>query len=444
MPLNSTERPPVRRIDRLPRPLRGCLRPPGSKSLSTRALILAATAPDPLLVRDLLLAEDSEHLAEAIRAMGASVTRLFGNDWMVDGRGLRKDARPARVDLGDGGAPARFAMALAALRRGETIIDGSARLRERPIDHGVRLLRALGCRAEYAEVEGRLPVRVLGGGAQDCASELEVGATASSQFVSALMLIAPSLPRGLQLRFTAPPTSASYLALTVASLRAFGASVDGRIEAGGTIAISPGWSPPREVDVAPDASSAVVWVAAACMIPDSEIELPGMRRDAQPDVLAIEALSRMGAAIEWKDDGVFVRHAPLRGIDIDASDWPDGALAVAAAATAAEGTTRLRSLGTLRVKESDRLAALSLEFGRLGVAVRVEGDDLVIDGSNASAVNEVEVEVDAHRDHRIAMSLALVALRRGRVTLNDPGCVAKSYPGFWSDLERLDSAEARV
>ncbi len=435
------------RIDRPAAPLRGRVSVPGSKSLSTRALVLAALAPAPVLLRNLLAAEDSLNLAKAIEAMGARVTRLLGDDWWIDGRDLRTAAESVRVHLGDGGAPARFAMALASRRAGPTTIDGSPRLRERPVDDGVKLLRALGAEVRYAETEGRLPVEVDGrAGMERPPGMLEVPRTASSQFVSALMLIAPSLAGGLRLRFVEAPTSASYLALTLEALRDFGATVAGRArEAGDELTIGAGFAAPREYSVPADASSAVVWVAAAAMVPGSRVEIEGLRRDAQPDLLAIDAIGRMGARLRWESSGLVVEHAPLRGLDADASDWPDGALAVAAAATAAQGTTRLRSLGTLRVKESDRLAALREEFTRLGAPLRVEGDDLVIEGASSTGAERLPaVEVESHRDHRIAMSAALVALRRGSVLVRDPGVVAKSYPRFWRHLERLAAPEAGV
>jgi len=483
------------RVERARAPLCGRLRVPGSKSLSTRAIILAAISPAPVLLRDLLVAEDTERLLAAVNTMGARVSRVLGADWRIDGAPLRADARPAAINLGDGGAPTRFAMALASLRSGVTVVDGSERMRERPIEDGVRLLRALGVRIDALEGENALPLRVHGafGTPRPSATarfdgpELDVARTASSQFVTALLLIAPALPAGLRLRFTEAPTSASYLSLTLEALSAFGARVvidrgggteargmtgsaragartsasgsastsEQSLSAGASITVDPGLRAPASYEVPVDASSAVVWAAAAAIVPGSRLELEGVRRDAQPDVQAIEAIGRMGAEIEWRDDALVVTHAPLRGVDLDASAWPDGALAVAAAATAARGATRLRGLGTLRVKESDRLAAVALEFGRLGHIVRIEGDDLVIDpgaadsGAAATRVRAdaasaarpstalAEVVVDTHRDHRMAMSLALLGLRRGGVIVDDPGCVAKSYPGFWRQLALL-------
>lgn len=467
------------RIEPAGGPLRGRVRVPGSKSLSTRALMLAALAERPVVLLDLLMAEDTERLLEALRAMGVTVGRLFGSDWSIDGRGLREADRRAAINLGDGGAPTRFAMALAAMRAGPTEIDGSARMRERPVDDGVRLLRELGVRVDYLQGEARLPVLVHGGTLapegrsldhaplrareNDCTAEVEgvpeiaIGRTASSQFVSALMLVAPSMTRGLRLRFVDTPTSASYLALSIDALRAFGArvSMGGVTDAtdaapargaeadtgprrGTTLTIAPGYEAPATFEVPADASSAIVWVAAAAMIPGSRVELVGVRRDAQPDRRAIEAIGAMGARLAWSSDALTVEHGALRGIDIDAEQWPDGALAVAAAATAASGATRLRSLGTLRVKESDRLAALTLELRRFGVPTRVEGDDLLVEATRTSPEAATDrVIVDTHRDHRIAMAMALVGLARGGVTVRDPGCVAKSYPDFWRHLRSM-------
>lgn len=455
-------------IGRAPGPLRGRVRVPGSKSLSTRAIVLAALAREPVLLRGLLLADDTRVLLEAVEAMGARVARLFASDWSIDGRPLRDDARDVSVNLGDGGAPTRFALALAAMRRGTTVIDGSARMRERPIADGIALLRAIGVKVEALESEGRLPLRVWGrccdapGGPGGVGSgdlerrvdpmELAVGRTASSQFVTAMMLIAPAIPGGLVLRFDAPPTSASYLGLTIESLKTFGAEVAGRAEsAGDRLHVGPMRERPGAIDIAPDASSAVVWAAAAALVPGSRIELEGVVKDAQPDVRAIEAIGAMGVSLEWRSDALVVGHpegrgaALLRGIDVDAGSWPDGALAAAAAATGAVTPTRLRSLGTLRVKESDRLAAITGEFRRLGVAARVDGDDLVIEPmapapARAPGEGASSVTVNPHDDHRIAMSAALVALSRRGARLANPGCVAKSYPAFWRDLGLLTGA----
>jgi 3-phosphoshikimate 1-carboxyvinyltransferase len=328
--------------------------------------------------------------------------------------------------------------AFAALADRPVVIDGSARMRERPVAEGIAMLASLGASIRWIELAGRLPVAV--GGARLAGSTLAVGATSSSQFISAVMLIAPWLDRGLEVIFTEPPTSPSYLELSIGVLARAGVPITVERSTGGAlagVAIQP--RPMRGVDIAvePDASSAIYPLAAAALVPGMRVTVPGLpRTTSQPDRGAIDALVAMGARERSMEGSTVIEHGgALRDITVDASRWPDGSLMIAAVGAAASGTTTITGLHTLRVKESDRIGAMASELRLLGCTVTASEDALVIDPSTR---HERPVTLHAHRDHRVAMSLATLGLVRPGISIDDPDCVAKSWPGFWESLAQFE------
>ncbi len=425
----------------LGRPVRGAIRVPGSKSLTNRLYVLAALAKGRSVIEAPLASDDTDRLLVALERLGATVERSVGQV-TIDGCGGRFPGG-GRVDLGDGGTPTRFVLALATLARSAVEVDGSERMRERPVDEGIALLRRLGAsidaRRDEAGVE-RLPVVVRNGTGGIAGGELEVGRTASSQFLSALLLIAPSLAGGLHLRYREAPTSASYLDLTVDAMRSVGLRVDEDRDSTGRLlahrvpeqAVAAG---ARIVE--PDASSAAYFALLAAIVPGSRIELLGLSRSSrQPDLRFLDALASMGARVEASEGGVVVAHAgPLAAVDLDASLFPDASMALAIACATARGRSVLRGLGTLRVKESDRVAALATELTRLGCEVEATADTLAI--GSLPPRSGPPVAVATYRDHRMAMSFTTLGLLRGGIAIVDPGCVGKSYPGFFTDLHRL-------
>jgi 3-phosphoshikimate 1-carboxyvinyltransferase len=432
-------------------PFARSVRAPGSKSMTNRALFLAALAQGTTEIAHALRSEDTDALARAIAALGVPA-EAAADRFTVSGRGGALPAGgEARIDLGDGGTPTRFALALAALAPRVTVVDGSARMRQRPVADGVALLRALGADLRWDEAEGRLPVRVDGRAGAPAGGTLRVGTVASSQFVSAVMLAACRMRDGLELAFDGPPTSASYLDLTIDELRAWNVPVDPVRGPGGALASVrvrpsvPSAGGARAIE--PDASSALYWAAAAALVPGSAVTLAGLpRASTQPDMRAIEVIAAMGATLTAGADGVRVAAArpagdpapPLAGVRVDCAACPDGALMLAALAAAADGPSRLEGLGTLRVKESDRLAAMAEGLARAGARAEFGADWIEV--TPIPRGHRVDAEIDPHGDHRIAMSFAVLGLRTGGIRVRDPGCVAKSYPGFWAELERVREA----
>lgn len=429
-------------IEPLVRPISACVRVPGSKSLSNRHLVLAALADGPVRLRGLLASDDCDRLLAALAALG--VGHRVEGDTVVMERGPAP--REARVDLGDGGTPTRFMIALAAAWSGTTtIVDGSARMRERPVAEGIDMLRALGAEIDYLEAEGRLPVRVRGGTLRGGA--LEVGRTASSQFVSALLLVGMAAPEGVDIRFTDEPTSASYIALSLSALGQWGVDASvaygpvalGAAPAGGGLArVSvprARFAAPATIEIEPDASSAV-YPAAAAMLAGGTVEIPALpRSSAQPDIAFFRDLALRGARVEETPEGALrVSSGTLRALDADYALAPDAAVMAMVVAACADAPSTIRGLGTLRVKESDRIAAVAAGLRALGGTVD-EGPDFARIHPLPRTLRPAAI--DTVNDHRIAMAFAVLGLARAGVSIRNPSCVAKSYPGFWRDLDLL-------
>ncbi|MEM1186502.1 MAG: 3-phosphoshikimate 1-carboxyvinyltransferase [Planctomycetota bacterium] len=455
--LDILRRPPEELPDPLPlptpdrspgaAPARAVIRPPGSKSLTNRAFLLAGLAPGESVLRfPLLAADDAQRMMAALRTLGCEVTPSDG-EVRVKGVGGRWSVGPegATVNLNNAGTATRFLCAAALASPGPITIDGNARMRQRPISELTALLRSLGASIEHTMDPGCPPVTITPpeGGIRPTEA-LKIGQTQSSQFVSALLLVAPFLPEGLTLRLTGDITSASYVRMTVNLLEKLGTNIrtaeDLRV-----IRVLPGFEA-FEYDVEPDASGATYFWAAGAMLPDGQVGVRGLSEASfQGDARFHELLARMGASISEEGDTVFSKGPDaFRPVLADMSDMPDATMTLAACCAFAPGTSVLRGVRTLRVKETDRIAALRIELAKLGVTVNenVNGDPDVMsidppEGGIDCSPTCAPVHFDTYDDHRMAMSMALIALRRPNVFINDPKCVAKTYPTYFADFASL-------
>ena len=398
--------------------------------------VLASLVRGEAVVRKPLRSADTDGLLEALETVGSEirwehdVVRIEGSNGRYPGGGS--------VNLGAGGTPARFMLAAATRARREVVVDGNARMRERPVAEGVELLRAIGARLEYVEEHGRLPVEatpeeILPGG------RVEVGRTASSQFISALMLVAPWTREGVEIVFTDPPTSATYLDLTLRCLETAGAQpkvdrVDGTIR---YIQVPAGGLKGFDIEIEADASSAIYPAALAALVPGSRIEILGLSgASSQPDLAAILALRSMGAGIEVGEHGLVVEGAAeISGFELDCRGFPDAAVMLAAMAGVATGPSRLFGLETLRVKECDRVDALATELTRIGCRVEAEAGALRI--QPVDSMPDEPAGIETYDDHRIAMAFGVLGAARGGIRIIDPDCAAKSHPGFFKELDGL-------
>ncbi|MCC6660729.1 MAG: 3-phosphoshikimate 1-carboxyvinyltransferase [Phycisphaerales bacterium] len=426
-------------------PAHGTIRPPGSRSITNRAILLAALAHGESVLRAPLLgADDTERMITAVTRLGATVRR--GDDHLrIRGVGGRCRSGLMELDAGESGTCARFLTAAAVLSLSPVIITGGPRLRERPMDGLPEALGQLGARAEFLGSAGCLPLRVTPPVALPAGATVALESPSSGQVISGLLLAAPFLPGGLTVRVTGRLPSASYVRMTVALLDRVGVGVRTSEDLRTIRVGAPPPGPPAfTIDIEPDASSAGYWWALAALSPGSRVRVEGLsRRSLQGDALLPDVLSRMGAGVAWGDGSIEAAGPPrLCPVMADFSDMPDAALTVAAVACFADGASVLSGLGTLRGKESDRLAALSTELARISVRVDVHADGATATitppraGLDCSA-GASRVAFGTYNDHRVAMSLALIGLRRPNTLIRNPGCVAKTYPGFWHDLAGL-------
>jgi 3-phosphoshikimate 1-carboxyvinyltransferase len=422
---------------RPPAPLDARIRPPGSKSLSNRALLLAAAAEGDSILRGLLQADDTDVMCACLRALGTDI-ELAGDVAGVRGRGdeLGRRAAAEPLQLGTAGTVARFLPAvLAATRLPDRAplprhrFDGSDRMRERPMAQLLDALAAQGATITWEGRPGALPFTLQPAASGWRGGEIALDRPASSQFVSALVLAAARGARPTRIVLREGTPARPYIDMTLALLRAFGGRAEWSHAA--TLDVEPARLRGCEHAIEPDASAASYLLALAA-IHGGSVTVTGLGRTSlQGDAGFFRVLERMGAQGEQTDGWTRVRHGPLVGARLDLSDMPDTAPTAAVVALFADGATTITGVEVLRHHESDRLAAAATELRKLGATVEERPDGLRIEPPADGPRRGVSVRT--YDDHRMAMALSLV----GDVVVEDPACVAKTYPGFFDELSRL-------
>ncbi len=406
--------------------------PPGSKSVTNRALVAAALAEGRSRLTGALVADDTLAMRSVLEALGIPVApEDEGRTLVVDGcagRPPRAADRGTRLDGRSAGTVARFLPPLLTLGAGDYVLDGSAQMRARPLGPGVAALRALGASVSEAGAPGHLPIRVTGSeGRLEPAVRLR--ADVSSQYTSGLLLTAPCLAVGLSLEIEGEIVSRPYLDMTVAVMRWFLARVE---QDGPRYVVRPGGYTAVDYAIEPDASAASYFFAAAA-ISQGRVVVPGLGRESlQGDLRFVRVLEQMGCTVDVREGETEVRGpAELRGVEVDMRDLSDTAQTLAVVAPFATSPTRITGIGFIRKKESDRIGAVATELRRAGIRVEEEADGLIVHPGVPHAAR-----IATYADHRMAMSFALLALRTEGIEIEDPGCVAKTYPGYFADLER--------
>ncbi len=400
---------------------------PGSKSLSARALLVAALADGTSRLSGVLRCDDTEYLAAALGSLGIEVS-LEADACEVHGKGGTFPARRGELFVGNAGTAMRFLAATLTVAEGAYTLDGNERMRARPIGDLTRTLAALG--AEVADCGGFPPVTIgprrLRGG------KGTIPGSRSSQFISGLLMAAPYSIEGLELEVTGDVVSRSYLDLTLATMEAFGCRVVRR-ENPLRFSVPRATYRARRWQIEPDASSASYFFAAAA-VTGGEVTVDGLgSATRQGDAAFVDVLAAMGCRVEKSTGATTVRGGRLRGVRVDAAAFPDVVPTIAAVAIFAAGTTEIRGVPHLRIKESDRIASVATELGKLGAHVREREDGLVIEGGRPlhGAV------IDTWDDHRIAMAGAVAGLGVPGVIIAAPHVVAKSFPDFFARFAEL-------
>ena len=412
-------------------PIRKTIRPPGSKSITNRALICAALADGESLLTGALDSEDTQVLVEALRQLGIAVEHdSEATTIRVAGRSGCLPVDQADLYVGNSGTTARFLAAMLTLGRGTYRLDGTPRMRERPIFDLLDALRQLGADASCEAGTGCPPVVVRARGLSG--GQATVGGNVSSQFLSALLMAAPYAKTDVELVVAGGIlVSKPYIDMTLAVMRSFGARV-GTDTPGRLTIPAPQRYRALEYAIEPDASAASYFFAAAA-ITQGEVTVEGLSRDSlQGDVAFCECLKEMGCDVQYGQDRITVVGRPLHGITVDMNAISDTVQTLSAVALFADGPTTIRNIAHIRHKETDRIGALAVELRKLGAKVEEHLDELRITPSTLRAA-----QIDTYDDHRMAMSLALVGLRVRGVVIRDPDCTAKTYPRFFDDLQGL-------
>ncbi|MFZ2446821.1 MAG: 3-phosphoshikimate 1-carboxyvinyltransferase [Syntrophobacteraceae bacterium] len=410
------------------------IRLPGSKSITHRALMMASLASGPSTIRAPLDAEDTRLTAGALEQLGTGI------DWREDSILVTPAARrwisPAGpIFLGNSGTSTRLLLPLASAGTGTFVLDGTARLRDRPVGPVADALETLGTRFRWLGKPGYPPVEITGAGFSG--GEVTVDASESSQFLSGLLLAAPTARKDVRITWREPVASFPYVAMTLAMMERAGIRFE-RPAPNAVIVPAPRAYAPLDITVEGDCSSASYFWGAAAVTGGAVFTFPVSSESLQGDSRFLGVLEKMGCRIEWEGEGVrVIGPARLDPIDIDMNRMPDMAPTLAVLAAFAPGTSRIRNVAHLRIKESDRLESVAAGLAALGVRVEQLRDGLIIHGGNPAPPSR---PISAFDDHRIAMAFALAGLRIDGVVIDGAESVAKSFPEFWEYFERLGAS----
>ena len=410
---------PIARVD-------GTINLPGSKSVSNRALLLAALAHGKTVLTNLLDSDDVRHMLNALTALGVSYTLSADRTRCeIIGNGGPLHAESAReLFLGNAGTAMRPLAAALCLGSNDIVLTGEPRMKERPIGHLVDALRQGGAKITYLEQENYPPLRLQGG---FTGGNVDVDGSVSSQFLTALLMTAPLAPEDTVIRIKGDLVSKPYIDITLNLMKTFGVEIENQhyqqfVVKGGQSYLVEG-----------DASSASYFLAAAA-IRGGTVKVTGIGRNSmQGDIRFADVLEKMGATICWGDDYISCTRGELNAIDMDMNHIPDAAMTIATAALFAKGTTTLRNIYNWRVKETDRLFAMATELRKVGAEVE-EGHDFI----RITPPEKLKfAEIATYNDHRMAMCFSLVALSDTPVTILDPKCTAKTFPDYFEQLARI-------
>jgi 3-phosphoshikimate 1-carboxyvinyltransferase len=417
--------------------------PPGSKSLTNRALAIAALAKGQSTLGNCLFADDTRVMIDSLVRLGFRVDVNEPESLIVvHGNGGEIPNREAELYCGNSGTSTRFLTAMCSVGRGRYLIDGNARMRQRPIGQLAEMLRNLGVRINYPMQQGFPPVEVLADGLPG--GMVRFGDAESSQFLSAALLACPYARNEVSIDLEGAQTSWPYVAMTMQLMDHFGSTAelyrDPKTGLPKQIHVPRGGYAATDYHVEPDASNASYFLAAAALHPGSKVTINGLgKRSLQGDVAFADVLHRMGADLIFGGDFITIAGTDvLSGIDIDMRDMPDMAQTLAVVALFAEGESVLRGLHTLRKKETDRIAALATELKKFNAQIDVEEDTLTI----TPPEHMRHASVDTYDDHRMAMSFALAGTKIEHVTIRDVECVNKTYPRFFEDLRKVLGQQA--
>ena len=411
----------------------GAVKLPGSKSISNRTLLLAALSQGTTTIRDLLASDDTARMLEALDKLGIKLEQLAENDWLVQGCAGQFPNRQADLFLGNAGTAFRPLTAALAFAGGEYQLTGVARMHERPIGDLVDALLQAGAHIDYLQQAGFPPLAIHPAQLKEHL-KLSIRGNVSSQFLTALLMALPMTGKAAEIVVEGELISKPYIAITLNLMRQFGVDVQVHGDMQG-FSLSSGlhYQSPGQLYVEGDASSASYFLAAGAIAAGRDgLRIEGVSQHSiQGDIRFVDEIAKMGAQIEYADNAVIVKAAnqPLKALDLDCKHIPDAAMTLAVMALFAEGTTTLRNIASWRVKETDRISAMATELRKVGAQVEEGADFIRITPPTNLTPNAA---IDTYDDHRMAMCFSLVSLGGVPIRINDPDCVAKTFPDYFT------------
>ena len=423
---------------------RGEITLPGSKSISNRVLLLAALCQkgEVTRVRDVLDSDDTQIMLTALKTLGVSITQVGEHDFDVVGTGGDFPNKKADLFMGNAGTAIRFLTAALSLQNGTYYLHGIPRMHERPIGDLINALQQIGAQVTYEGTPDYPPFTLSPAQIPDGDLSLSIKGNVSSQFLTAVLMVAPLLNRNVTIHVVGELISKPYIEITLNLMARFGVQVSRDGWSSFTIAAGSLYTSPKEIFVEGDASSASYFIALGAL-GGGPLKINGVGLGSiQGDVKFADALQQMGANVMMGNNWIEVRgihnddgSEQLQAIELDCNHIPDAAMTLATAALFANGTTKLTNIASWRVKETDRLSAMATELRKVGATV-VEGDDF-IEITPPAQDGWQHAAIDTYDDHRMAMCFSLLALSPVGVTINDPKCVNKTFPTYFEVLNKI-------
>ena len=413
----------------------GTITLPGSKSISNRTLLLAALSEGVTIIRDLLASDDTARMLEALQSLGVKLENIAENAWRVTGCAGNFPNKQADLFLGNAGTAFRPLTAALAFSNGHYHLHGVPRMHERPIGDLVDALRQAGAAVSYEGNEGYPPLQISPA-TLNVSQPIQIRGDVSSQFLTALLMALPLTGQAATIEVVGELISKPYIEITLNLMQRFGVNVQRDGWQSFHIPASAHYQSPGEIYVEGDASSASYFIAAGILAGDVTVQGVG-QHSIQGDILFAEAAKLMGGHIGYGENHVRAeKTGALNAIDLDCNHIPDAAMTLAVMAVFAQGTTILRNIASWRVKETDRIAAMATELRKVG-AIVVEGADSIQITPPAQLIENAVI--DTYDDHRMAMCFSLISLAGVPITINDPKCVAKTFPDYFKVFSSIAS-----
>ncbi len=403
---------------------------PGSKSITNRVLLMAALSNGETLIQNYLASDDTKQMLNAFKKLNVNYKILKKEHVLINGSNQIFPKKKAKLFLGNAGTAFRPLTAVLSIMQGEYSLDGIKRMHERPIKDLVDALRQIGAKINYLNNAGFPPIQILPG-TINCKKTIKIKGNVSSQYLTALLIAGPLCKEHLKIQIVGKLISKPYIKITLKLLKKFGIKYINNDWKNFTLEHSSIYKSPKKISIEGDASSASYFFAAGAIAGTVEV-VNINKKSIQGDLEFLDIIKKMGAQIEYLSNSIRVtKKNQLKGMEVDCSNIPDAAMTLATLALFAKGITTLKSIGSWRVKETDRILAMQTELRKFGATVKSSNDSLTI---KPPEVIKNNIIVDTYDDHRMAMCFSLICLANKNIIINDPDCTNKTYPNFFKDF----------